>query len=120
MKNMKFKYVVFALMTLGTILIHLNSYALPHSVIARHIILILFIGIACYFAYDSRQRHLEELEKLKSFLKVCAWCKKVCVTDPETKEARWINFEEYIALEHKQKSSHGICPVCFEKVGFTE
>jgi len=117
---MKFKYVVLALLVLGIILIHVNSYALPHSVVIRHIILSLFIGFACYFAYESRRRQLMELEKLKSFLKVCAWCKKVCVTDADTKEDKWIHFEEYMVLEHKLKSSHGICPDCYDKEGFTD
>jgi len=117
---MKFKYIVFSLMTLGIILIHLNSYALPHSLILRHIILILFIVLACYYVHDSRRRHRAELEKLKSFLRVCAWCKKVCVTDAETKEDNWIFFEEYIALEHKQTSSHGICLECYKKEGFVD
>ena len=117
---MKFKYVVLILLILGTILIHVNSYALPHSVVVRHLLLLIFIAVACYVAYDSRRRHLEELEKLKSFLKVCAWCRKVCVTDAETNEDKWILFEDYMVLEHKLKSSHGICPECYDKEGFSD
>ena len=113
---MKFKSVVMILLALGITLIHFNSYAFPHSVTLRHVILILFIGIACYFAYESRRRHLEEYEKLKKFLRICSWCKKICFTDPETKEEKWITFEEYMALEHKHISSHGICPECFRRM----
>jgi len=109
----KFKYVVLILLISGTVLIHVNSLALPHRVISRHLILILFIGIASYFAYESRRRHLEEYDKLKKFLRVCAWCKKICITDPETKEEKWVTFEEYMKLEHKFTSSHGICPGCY-------
>lgn len=109
----KFKSLVMFLLLLGIALIHFNSLAFPHRVISRHVILILFIGIAGYFAYESRRRHLEEYNKLKKFLRICAWCKKICVTDPETKEDKWVTFEEYMKLEHKFTSSHGICPGCY-------
>jgi hypothetical protein len=112
----KFKYLVLLLLLLGIVLIHVNSLAFPHRVVSRHVILIFFIGIACYFAYESRRRHLEEFNKLKEFLRICAWCKKVCYTDPDTKEEKWVTLEEYIKLENKYTASHGICPECFHSM----
>ena len=117
---MKFNYFVIIILAVCIILIHINSYTFPHSVVIRHIILILFVAFASYAAYESRRRQLAELEKLKNFLKVCAWCRKICVTDTVTKEDKWILFEEYMVLEHKLKSSHGICPDCYEKESFTD
>ncbi|HEY4743740.1 MAG TPA: hypothetical protein VIH45_03720 [Desulfuromonadaceae bacterium] len=113
---MKFKYVVLIFLALGIGLIHLDSVAFPHSVIVRHVILIAFIVIAGYFAYESRRRHLEAYEKLRRFLRICSWCRKVCFTDPDTKEEKWVTFEEYMALEHKSTSSHGICPDCYRRM----
>ena len=113
---MKFKLVVLTLLVLGIILIHINTFAFPHSVVLRHVILILFSAIAGYFAYESRRRHLEEYEKLIKFLRICSWCRKICFTDPETKEEKWVPFEEYMALEHKSTSSHGICPECYRRM----
>jgi hypothetical protein len=113
---MKFNYVVLLCMVIGIILIHINSLAFPHSVILRHVILLVFIGTASYLAYESRRRHLEEYAKLQSFLRICSWCKKICFTDPETKEEKWVAFEEYMALEHKLTSSHGICPDCYRRL----
>ncbi len=113
---MKFKYFVLLLLSLGIILIHINSIAFPHRVVYRHIILLLFIVIASYSAFESRRRHLKEYKELKKFLRICAWCKKVCLTDPETKEDKWVSFEEYMKLEHKLTSSHGICPGCYHRM----
>ena len=113
---MKFKYVVLTLLVMGIALVHINSFALPHSVITRHVILLLFVGAALYLAYESRRRHLEEYERLKKFIRICAWCKKVCFTDPETKEEKWVTFEEYMKLAHKFTASHGICKDCYHRM----
>ena len=113
---MKIKYIVFILLAIGIIVIHINSLVFPHSVLLRHIILFLFIGAAAYFAYESRRMHLEEYAKLKKFLKVCSFCKKVCITDPDTKEDKWIDFEEYMALETKLKPTQGKCPHCSDLI----
>ena len=113
---MKLKYVVLILLFTGIALIHINSIAFPHGVLLRHVILLLFIAVAGYIAYESRRRHLEEFNKLQKFLRICAWCKKICFIDPETKEEKWATFEEYMELEHKFTSSHGICPECYHHV----
>ena len=113
---MKFKYIVFILLAIGIIVIHINSLMFPHSVLLRHVILFIFIGISAYFAYESRRKHLEEYAKLKKFLRVCSYCKKVCITDPDTKEEKWVDFEEYMALEHHSKSTHGRCPHCSDLI----
>jgi hypothetical protein len=46
------------------------------------------------------------LRILKSYLQVCAWCRKVNLDDD------WISFEQYLQRELDVKSSHGICPTC--------
>lgn len=60
---MKYRFIVLLILLLGIALIHINGYAFPHSVVARHIVIILFIGIAGYSAYESRRRQLEEYRK---------------------------------------------------------
>jgi hypothetical protein len=74
------------------------------------------MAVAGYLAYESRRKHLEAYEKLREFLRICSWCKKVCFTDPQTGEERWLPFEEYMALEHNSTSSHGICPDCYRRL----
>jgi hypothetical protein len=46
------------------------------------------------------------LRILKSFIQVCAWCRKVNLDDD------WISFEQYLQRELDMRSSHGICPTC--------
>ncbi len=116
MRRSGFKYVVLIILAMGTILIHVNSYMFPYSVLVRHVILFLFIAVGCYLAYESRRRQQEEYNKLRQFLRVCAWCKKISVTDTETGEEKWLGFEEYMSREHKSTSSHGICPACFQQM----
>jgi hypothetical protein len=81
---MKFKKSIFILLAIGLIVIHVDSLAFPHSIFIRHILLFIFIGAAAYFAYESRRKHLDEYDKLKKFIRVCSYCKKVCITDPDT------------------------------------
>ena len=112
---MKFKFVILIMLSLTIILIHINSLTLPHSILARHIVLILFVSIAGYIAYESRRRQLEEIAKLNEFLILCSWCNKVRIRNSETNEEMWVSIEKYMTLEYKKKSSHGICPECYSK-----
>ena len=116
---MKQRYIVFTLLAIGIIVIHVDSLAFPHSVLLRHLILLVFIAFSAYYAYESRRKHLEELDKLKKYLKVCSMCKNVCIIAPDTQEDKWVTFEEYIALEHNFKSSHVMCPRCSELTKIT-
>jgi len=109
----KSKIIILILLSLGIILIHVNSYFIPNGLLLRHIILIVFIGVATYYAYESRRRHLEEYAKLERFLRICAWCKTVSTTDPVTKVEEWVPLEDYIEREYKFKASHGVCPECY-------
>lgn len=104
------------MLTIGIIVIHIDSLAFPHSIILRHVLLFIFLGTAAYYVNDSRRKQQEEYIKLKEFLRVCSWCKKVCITDPYTMEDKWISFEEYMALEHIAKPTQGLCPHCFDLV----
>jgi len=107
------KIIILILSALGIFLIHVNTYLFPNGLILRHIILIVFIGVAFYYAYQSRRKYLEEYAKLEKFIRICAWCKSICITDPVTKEEKWISLEKYFEQEHDFKSSHGVCPDCY-------
>jgi hypothetical protein len=49
------------------------------------------------------------IRELESFILVCAWCKKVKVDNS------WTSFERYLEDHKGTKSSHGICPTCYEQ-----
>jgi ABC-type polysaccharide/polyol phosphate export permease len=113
---MKFTKIVFIVLAIGIIVIHIDSLLFPHSILLRHILLLFFIGTGVYYAYESKRKHLEEYSQLKKFIRVCSWCKNVCITDPDTLEYEWISFEKYISLEHKTRSPQGKCPHCYDLI----
>jgi hypothetical protein len=56
------------------------------------------------------RRVLLRLDKLESMLTICAWCRKVRI------DSKWVEFEEYLSIAHKLRTSHGICEPCAEGV----
>jgi hypothetical protein len=50
-------------------------------------------------------RLARQLAYLRSFVVICAWCRRVRA------EATWISFERFLA-SHRASTSHGICPDC--------
>jgi hypothetical protein len=49
---------------------------------------------------------MRRLRYLEKFLRVCAWCRRVLVSDT------WVPFERYMKMKHDVASTHGICPSC--------
>ena len=58
----------------------------------------------------STRKLLARLHYLESYLRICAWCRKIGRGDD------WLDMEEYFANELDIKTSHGICPECKQKV----
>ena len=54
-------------------------------------------------------RLLRRLFYLESFVRICAWCRKINVDD------RWMLLEEYLASVSDVECSHGICADCSRK-----
>lgn len=69
------------------------------------VIVLLWMGSA-YKIYLIVSR----LSYLESFLRVCAWCRKI-----EHKD-RWLSLEEHFVQKTGGQVSHGLCPKCYEKV----
>lgn len=59
---------------------------------------------------------VKRIERLESFLPICAYCKKIRKpdTDPE-KQDSWQQMEVYITNKTGSEFSHGLCPACLEK-----
>ncbi len=55
------------------------------------------------------RRLLSHLHYLETFVKVCAWCRKV------GQEGRWVKVEDYFAEGFHVEATHGICPECLAK-----
>ena len=56
------------------------------------------------------EQALAEVRKLRGYLSICAWCKRV----RDEKEG-WQNVEEFVQSHTDVQFSHSICPVCFKK-----
>jgi hypothetical protein len=56
------------------------------------------------------RRLLTRLFYLESFLRVCAWCKRISRGD------QWVSLEDYLTTGFDTKTTHGICPDCLERV----
>ena len=64
----------------------------------------------------ARQIHelreaLAHVQQLQGLLPICAYCKKI-----RTDQNYWQQVEDYLALHSHLRFSHGICPVCLERV----
>lgn len=55
------------------------------------------------------QRLEREVETLRGLLPICAYCKKVRVSDEE-----WVPLEHYVAAHSAASFSHGLCQHCLE------
>lgn len=61
------------------------------------------------------QAALAEVRTLRSFLPICAYCKRI-----RDDEDYWHSVEEYISNHTNTQFSHAICPACLQKVIETE
>ena len=69
------------------------------------VILIIFIPLLILM-----KRLSARLFYLEDFLRICAWCKKICYGD------EWLPIEEYFEKGFDTQTSHGVCPTCAEKI----
>ena len=60
---------------------------------------------------NQLERALSDVQKLKQLLPICMYCKSV-----RDDQDYWHQIEEYIHAETGTDFSHGICPVCIEKM----
>jgi len=56
------------------------------------------------------RRLVSRLFYLETFLKICAWCKRVDAG------GRWVPMDMYLAAGFGQRTTHGMCPECYAKI----
>ena len=54
---------------------------------------------------------LAEVKRLQGLLPICASCKKI-----RNPNGEWISVEDYISDHSEAQFSHGICPLCAQKL----
>ena len=57
----------------------------------------------------ATRRVLAHLRYLESFMKVCAWCRRI------EYKGRWMRLEEFLEQGFDTPTSHGICAHCLEQ-----
>lgn len=73
-----------------------------HYAVFESIVIFIFGITVVSLSY----RIIRKLHYLESFIKICAWCRKVKLDD------RWVSLEEYFDSVSDIKCSHGICKSC--------
>jgi hypothetical protein len=68
--------------------------------------IVALVGLVAIYL---RFRSLRRIAHLESFLRLCAWCRRV-----ETEEG-WVPVETYLS-SHGAETTHGICPTCVSEV----
>jgi DNA-binding response OmpR family regulator len=59
----------------------------------------------------SLQEALDQVNKLKAMIPICAWCKRV-----RDDADYWHSIEEYLLRHSGSDFTHGICPSCLESL----
>jgi hypothetical protein len=70
--------------------------------------MLLTLGVWLIVAGSTR-RLLGRIGYLESFMRMCAWCRRIRFKD------RWIPLEQFFAQGFDTPTSHGICPTCLEE-----
>jgi PAS domain S-box-containing protein len=53
---------------------------------------------------------LDKVKTLEGFLKICAYCRRICGEGGE-----WMPLEAYLSTHTLAQLSHGACPTCFDR-----
>jgi hypothetical protein len=70
------------------------------------LLILLVAGVVFLFT----RRLLARLRSLEGFLRVCAWCRRICY------EGKWVRMEDFFARGLEIETTHGMCPECFKRM----
>ena len=86
----------------------LGAPATPYR-IEEYLLETILITIVAVIVLVITFMTLQKIERLDSYLRVCAWCKSVWL------DGKWVKFEQYMESQHALQATHGICEKCHEK-----
>jgi len=78
---------------------------IPRALLRTAVILCVWLAVNL-----ATRRLLQQLHHLEEYLRVCAWCRKIC------HEGEWMTMEDYFGSAFTTKTSHGVCPECSRKL----
>ena len=70
--------------------------------------MLLFLAIWLLVAKSTR-RLLKRVRQLESFLRVCAWCRRI------DSKGEWMKLEDFMEQSFDTPTTHGICPECLAR-----
>jgi len=76
-----------------------------HRAMLRTVVVLLVWA----WVHWATRRLLKRLHYLEEFLRICAWCRKVC------HDGDWLTMEDYFSSKFATRTSHGMCPECLGK-----
>ncbi len=83
-----------------------NPYVSDYRQSTLQMLLVLAVWL---LVARSTGRVLARLRYLESFMRVCAWCRRI------EHKGQWVHFEEFLKEGFDTPTSHGICDECLEK-----
>jgi hypothetical protein len=66
------------------------------------------ISLIWLWVHSITRQLLKRLHYLEEFLRVCAWCRRVC------HDEKWITMEDYFKSNFSTRTTHGVCPDCLK------
>ena len=70
--------------------------------VLRTVVVLLVWG----WVHVVTRRLLKRLHYLEEFLRICGWCRKVCIN------GEWLTMESYFNSQFSTHTTHGMCPDC--------
>lgn len=83
---------------------HPFAFVFRRSTIEMLLILAVWLLVS-----SSTGRLLKQVRELESYLRVCAWCRRVDY------RGEWVSLEKFMQRGFDTPTTHGICPECFRQ-----
>jgi len=79
----------------------------PFDFVYRRPTLEMLLFLAIWLLVNkSTRRLLKRVRQLESFLRVCAWCRRIDY------KGKWMRLEDFMEQGFDTPTTHGICPEC--------
>ena len=82
----------------------------PFAFVYRRPTLEMLLFLAIWLLVNqSTRRLLKRVRQLESFLRVCAWCRRIDY------KGEWMKLEDFMEQSFDTPTTHGICPECLRE-----
>jgi hypothetical protein len=103
----KIMYLSTSIAFIIVLLLFHDKMGMTHSAVLWAILITLGFRIITSIIVHQQ---MTEINELKMYIKVCAWCKCVGIED------KWLTFEEWSEMHSNKKTKHSVCPKCQKQI----